>query len=127
MNRIQQSSGKSEPKIVVWGAMGLGRVWPDEIPAPAPRRVRAAEIGSPQAVLELLARIDGVDADEYRHGAGRDLHSVAGLTAHCEAAILQAALRVNGELTPAAVLAGVHQDLARPTDRRRELVELLAS
>ena len=126
MARIHRSTEHTESKIVVWGAMGLGHVWPDEIPAPLVP-CRTAEIGNPQAVVDLLARIEGVDADEYWDGAGRDLRSIRALTAHCEAAILQAALRIQGELTPAAVLAGLHQDLVQRPDRRHELVELLAS
>lgn len=127
MTRIQRSTETPESKIVVSGGTTLRQVWPDEVRAPAPRRIRTAEIGDPQAVLELLARVDGVEVDDYRYGAGRDLRSVAALTAHCEAAILQAALRIDGELTPAAVLADLHKDLVQRPDRRRELVELLAS
>ncbi len=118
----QTASTPAEPKIVVRGAHRLARVWPEETAVPLQVH-RATEVGHPDRVIELLARVDGVDADTYRHGHGRDLASVRALAAHCEAAILQATLFVRGDLTPRTVLDVLHRDLAR----ERDVAVLLAS
>lgn len=126
----RHSTSPTLPRIVVRGAIAPRSVWPEEHPAaaPAPRPVRrAAEVGDPERVVALLAEADGSDEATYLRVHGGDAAGIRALTAHCEAAILHAALRVPGELTPAAVVAVLHQGLDGHADRRRELLDLLAS
>ena len=115
-----------EATIVVRGATALRAVWPEERPTAALGVRRAAEIGDPEQVVALLAAAEGTDEAGYLVAHGADVASIRALTAHCEAAILHAALQVDGELSPAAVVSVLHRDLARP-DRRPELLGLLAS
>ena len=120
------SPSNSEQQIVVRGSSSLRPVWPEERPVAAVVAERwAAEIGDPWRVVELLADADGVEASAYLAAHGDDLASIRALTAHCAAAVLHAAVRVEGTLSPAAVLAALHHG-AR-SDRRGELVDRLAS
>jgi hypothetical protein len=117
-----------EARIVVRGAVAPRSVWPEERTLPTPVAVRrAAEVGDPEQVVALLAAAEGTDAATYLQSHGGDVASIRALTAHCEAAILQAALAVRGDLSPAAVVAVLHKDLTAHKDRRRELLDLLAS
>ena len=117
-----------ETRIVVRGAVEPQSVWPEERPLAATVAERwAAEIGDPEKVVALLAQIEGVDETAYLAAHGADVASLRGLTAHCAAAVLHAAVRIEGELSPAAVLAALHGELRPPSDRRRELLDLLAS
>jgi hypothetical protein len=118
----QTTSTTAEPKIVVRGADRLAEVWPDAALVPMWTR-RASEVGHLDHVIELLARVDGVDTETYRESHGRDTASLNALAAHCEAAIIQAGLFVRGDLTPRAVLDELHRDLAR----ERDVAVLLAS
>ena len=125
MRQIHQT--ETEGKIVVRGGSRLAEVWPAEPLEPVvpvlPLRP-AAELGAVDAVIELLSAVDGEDAEVYRARHRREAAAAQALTAHCRAAVLRAALQVEGPVTPASVLAEVHSGLRRPID---PLLELLAS
>jgi hypothetical protein len=128
MHATHRRPSPVEPRIVVRGPSQPATVWPEERPLAAPvGERRAAEIGDPWGVVELLGRADGTDAWAYLATHGAEVASIRALTAHCAAAVLHAAVRVEGVLSPSAVLAALHEDLASRSDRRRELLDLLAS
>jgi hypothetical protein len=104
-------------RFVVGWAAGLVQVWPDEDPtivalAAAPA---AGPLGSPEAVLSLLARLDGVDERTYRRHYASQAGSVLALTHHTEDEVLAAALEICGSASPAAVLAVVHRGTSLAT------------
>jgi hypothetical protein len=122
------STSTVESRIVVRGTSEPRSIWPEERPLAAAVAARwAAEVGDPQRVVALLAEAEGVEASAYEAAHGSDTASIRALTAHCAAAVVHAAVRVDGPLTPAAVLAALHGDLRPRSDRRRELLDLLAS
>jgi hypothetical protein len=115
---------ETQARIVVRGGTRLAEVWPAEPLEPVAPVRAAAELGDVSAVLELLAAVDGEDTDVYGHRHRHQAMATRALTAHCRAAVLRAALQVEGRLTPAAVLDELHSGLRRPID---PLLELLAS
>jgi hypothetical protein len=113
---------EAQPRIVVRGGARLAEVWPAEPVEPAAPARPAAELGDTAAVVELLAAVDGEDAAVYGHRHRHQAMAVRALTAHCRAAVLRAALQVEGRLTPAAVLDELHSGLRRPIDPPLELL-----
>ena len=122
MGAIRQHRG-TDRKIVVRGTPQLAEVWPGEggdVRVAAP----AAEVGGVDAVVELLASIDGEEPSAYRARHGSSGPALRALAAHCRAAILQAAMRAHGDLSPEAVLAELHASLRTPI---ASLVDRVAS
>jgi hypothetical protein len=126
MRATHATSSTAQPRIVVRGAVRPVHVWPEERTSPTSVR-RAAEVGDPEQVVALLAEADGCDEATYLVAHGADVASIRALAAHCEAAILHAALRVAGELTPAAVLSALHADLGTAAGTPARSLHLLAS
>jgi hypothetical protein len=122
MRQIRVTEGPS--KIIVRGADRLAEVWPAEPVEPVLVAGAAAELGDVEAVLDLLAAVDGEETDVYRLRHRHEAAAVRALTAHCRPAVLRAALQLDGAVTPETVLAEVHSGLRRPID---PLLELLAS
>ena len=79
-----------------------------------PRRRPSDErpLGTPEAVLELLAAVDGRTRPPTARRYAAEAGAVLALTHHCEAEILSASIEVTGELSPTAVLD------ARPPPQR---------
>jgi hypothetical protein len=111
MGQITASTTPQQPNLVVGWAAGLVQVWPAEdrriAEARAHRRM-AAPIGRPDAVLELLAAVDGTDEAAYRRRWAADSGAVLALTHHSEAALLAASLDLRGPISPSAMLAALH-------------------
>jgi hypothetical protein len=103
----------SQPNLVVGWASTIVQVWPAEdqrIAPPSPFRRPAAPLGSPEAVYELLAAVDGTDEVTYRRRHAAEAGAVLALTHHSEISVLEASLRVRGELSPSAMLTLLHDD-----------------
>lgn len=114
---------RQQGRLVVAGPHRPVAVWPAErrdLAVAAP----AAEVGGVDAVVELLATIEAEDPAAYRQRYRRSVAALRALTAHCQAAILQAAARVEGDLSPEAVLTEVHAALRTPI---QPAIERLAS
>lgn len=94
--------------LVVGWASGLVQVWPDEDGRIAARRM-STPLGTPEAVYELLAAVDGQDEASYRRQHAAEAGAVLALTHHCEAEILSASIEVRGEVSPSTVLALLHR------------------
>lgn len=103
------------PNLVVGWASGLVQVWPTEdtgIDAPQPLRSRIADsLGTPQAVLQVLAAVDGEDENAYARRYAADAGAVLALTHHTEVEILSASVEVRGPLSPSRVLDILHADI----------------
>ena len=107
------------PNLVVGWASGLVQVWPAEdgriAPARAARRM-AQPLGRPEAVLELLAAVDGTDEATYRRRWAADAGAVLALVHRSEDELLGASLDVRGAISPSAMLAALHAaDPVEPT------------
>lgn len=102
----------TQPNLVVGWAAGLVQVWPSEDGRIAARRM-SAPLGSPEAVFELLAAVDGRDELAYRRRHAAEAGAVLALTHHSEAEVLSASIEIKGEVTPSGVLALVHRDAER--------------
>lgn len=96
-----------QPNLVVGWASGLVQVWPNEDGRIAARRM-STPLGTPEAVYELLAAVDGQDEATYRRRHAAEAGAVLALTHHCEAEILSASIEVKGDLSPSTVLALLH-------------------
>lgn len=108
MYEIRTSHTTKQPNLVVGWASGLVQVWPHEDGRVAARRM-SAPLGTPEAVLELLAAADGSDETAYRRRYAAEAGAVIVLTHHCEAEVLSASIEITGELSPTAVLDLVHR------------------
>ena len=112
--RQTTTTSPSHPNLVVGWASGLVQVWPVEDSRIEARPVRrAGPLGSPEAVLELLAAVDGTDEATYRRRYAAEAGAVLALTHHSETAVLQASILVRGALSPSAMLALLHADTHR--------------
>ena len=103
-----------QPNLVVGWASGLMQVWPAEntaidAPTPVGRRI-ADSLGTPEAVLRVLAAVDGEDEATYRRRHLSDAGAVLALTHHTEVELLCAAVDVRGALSPSNLLAVLHED-----------------
>ena len=117
MHQIRRQHTEPEAKVVVRGGTRLAEIWPGELDrpmAPVPSAQPAAEVGGADAVVALLATVEGVDPAAYRAWHGQSAPALRALAAHCRAAILQAAMRTHGDLSPEAVLAELHDSLRTP-------------
>lgn len=102
---------RHRPNLVVGWASGLVQVWPTEdgrIAQARSHRRTAAPIGRPDAVLELLAAVDGTDEATYRRRFAADAGAVLALTHHTEAEVLAASLGLRGMISPSEMLAALH-------------------
>jgi hypothetical protein len=118
---ITRTRRTSTDRFVVGWAADLVQVWPEEdrtigAPAPAahpdarPDGGRFRPLGTPRAVLELLAALDGRDQAVYARHYASQAGSVLALTHRSEDEVLAASLEIHGSASPAAVLAVLHRD-----------------
>jgi hypothetical protein len=110
---MQTTLRPNQPNLVVGWASTIVQVWPAEDPAigsVAPFRRPTAPLATPEAVYELMAAVDGTDEATYRRRHAAEAGAVLALTHHSEIAVLEASLRVRGDLSPAAMLALLHAD-----------------
>jgi hypothetical protein len=107
--RHTSHSSNHDGFVVGWAA-DLVQVWPEEdrtIVAPVERAARP--LGTPEAVLDLLAAVDGRDRALYARHYASQAGSVLALTHRTEDEILAASLEICGSASPAAILAVVHR------------------
>jgi hypothetical protein len=97
-----------EPQIVVRGGDLLTQVWPDERPLTVVPVAAEGAIGDGEQVLEVLAAADLDDVEAYAWRHARDAGAVLALTHYRVRDLLAAALEVDGELSPSAVLEVLH-------------------
>jgi hypothetical protein len=111
MGPITDTTTPRRPNLVVGWAAGLVQVWPaedDRIAQARANRPMAAPLGRPDAVLELLAAVDGTDEATYRRRFAADSGAVLALTHHTEAEVLAASLDLPGRISPSRMLAWLH-------------------
>jgi hypothetical protein len=100
------SHSSNEDRFVVGWAADLVQVWPEEDPAiVAPVRGTGGPLGTPEAVLRVLAAVDGKDEALYARHYASQAGSVLALTHRTEAEILAASVEICGSASPAAILA----------------------
>jgi hypothetical protein len=127
MGTFHTPTTKRQPSILVGWAAGVLEPWPEEEPVERYQLRPVHQSSRPVEVVEALAAADGMDPLDYTARHAAEVPALLALTHHSISAVLAAALQVQDELTPSAVLAVLQGRAPQVEDRQSALTTLLAS